>query len=278
MTPACGLELLCAAGGQRLMSPDVVLLRTRYVPRLHEISAESVQGYQRTAAALGFCMLLANHFADRLVNRREASARVGDKLACAQLAAACGLDVPETLVISDPAALCELGREGRWVVKFLGHPFQPRLEDGRLVWRTILTQRLDPAVLDRLGDGPMTPVLLQREVERRRDWRVFATREGVFAACVENPGTADRVDGRLDFRRLRPAGDADLPAEIRDGADRLLAAAELHFAVFDVLESADGRFWWVDINPNGQWAELDALFDGALAKHFVASLLRRAHV
>lgn len=273
-----GLELMGSAGVRRLETPHAVLLRTRYVPRLHDISVEAVQAYHRTSAAVGFCALLANHFADRLVNRREAAARVADKLACARLVDSCGLDVPETLVTSDPATVRELAREERWVVKFLGHPFQPRLEDNRFVWRTILTQRLDPAAADRLGDAPMTPVLLQREIERRRDWRVFATREAVFAASLKNPGSRLRVDSRLDFKRLAPVEEKMVPREIRDGAQRLLEAAELHFAVFDVLEAPDGRFWWVDINPNGQWAELDALFDGALAKHFVASLLRRAHV
>ncbi len=272
LDPSSGLEIMGTDGAPVTLDPDVVLLRSRFVPRIHDLSAESIRYYQTTSAAVGFCQLLANHFADRLINRREPSAAIADKLACARLIDQCGLHLPETLVASDLAALRSLADRGKWIVKFLGHPFQPKLEGDRIIWRTILTQRLDPDALEALPAEPFVPVLVQKEVERRRDWRVFTTRAGLFAAHVDAPGSPARVDGRLDFGRLKPVPEDAVPTEIREGAARLLRAAGLHFAVFDVLEDPKGCFWWVDINANGQWAELDALHQGRLARHFVTFL------
>jgi glutathione synthase/RimK-type ligase-like ATP-grasp enzyme len=79
----------------------------------------------------------------------------------------------------------------------------------------------------------------------------------VFAAAVDSQVTAAT---RQDWRRERlPFRAYELPTVVADKCVALMQALQLRFGAIDLIKSTDGQYYFLEINPNGQWAwvELD---------------------
>ena len=49
----------------------------------------------------------------------------------------------------------------------------------------------------------------------------------------------------------------DLPDEIRSSCLRLVRALNLRFGAIDLVLTPDGQYYFLEINPNGQWLWLE---------------------
>ena len=50
---------------------------------------------------------------------------------------------------------------------------------------------------------------------------------------------------------------ADIPADVRAGVCALMGRLGLRFGTFDFIVAPDGRWVFLEINPNGQWAWME---------------------
>jgi glutathione synthase/RimK-type ligase-like ATP-grasp enzyme len=169
----------------------------------------------------------------------------------AQLAAAeaAGLLVPPTLVTSDPgdarAFLEELG--DRPVVnkplKATEATFKP----------TQLVGERDRRRLDDLRYGP---VILQGYVPGV-DVRVTAVGGRIFAAAIDARATTSPHDFRqaLASARVEPC---ELPREVSDGVRGLMRRLGLRYAAIDFRRDDEGRHFFLEANPAGQWLFVEA--------------------
>jgi hypothetical protein len=113
------------------------------------------------------------------------------------------------------------------------------------------------------------PVIFQTLIHPKTDVRVTVVGETCFAA--ETPGDV-RGDWRLQkdeiqFRR------ATLSEDVRGKCVALTRALGLRFGAIDLVRS-DGTDWFLEINPTGEWAWLEDLFDGEIARAIAEELLR----
>jgi glutathione synthase/RimK-type ligase-like ATP-grasp enzyme len=49
----------------------------------------------------------------------------------------------------------------------------------------------------------------------------------------------------------------ETPPAVRDAVCRMLAGLGLRFAAMDFAVTADGTWYFLDLNPNGQWAWIE---------------------
>lgn len=78
--------------------------------------------------------------------------------------------------------------------------------------------------------------------------------DGHFFACViHGSSPAARVDWRSDYASLSYAA-TDAPEQIRHGVSALMGTLGLRFAALDFLVTPEGKWVFLEINPNGQWA------------------------
>ncbi|WKU45415.1 hypothetical protein Q3V23_15830 [Streptomyces sp. VNUA116] len=77
----------------------------------------------------------------------------------------------------------------------------------------------------------------------------------MFSARITAPPGV--VDWRSEYRNLvyEPV---TCPEGIRGALVRLLAGFDLSFGAFDFAVTADDAWWFLECNPNGQWAWLRA--------------------
>jgi hypothetical protein len=147
-------------------------------------------------------------------------------------AARCGLNVPDSRVSSVRAAGAAMadGHNKQIVVKAVCH------QTGTIV------QRGDLRGLER------RMFLVQQLVEKQFDVRVTVVDEQLFGTRIRSP--------YLDWRIHEEACRYDpwpVPTEVEAGIHQLMAELRLRYAALDFAVDHDGRWWYLETNPNGQW-------------------------
>lgn len=174
--------------------------------------------------------------------------------------AAVGVPVPEWIVTTDRGAVPDVGR---WVAKALG---PGTFIDGDGNGRIVPTRVVDISDRDTIA---RVPFILQRLVEARAHARVITVGAEAFSATL--PAT----DLPLDWR-MSPAGHYGFtPHSAPERVHRLAVLAatstKVGFSAQDWIQDSAGDWWFIDLNPAGQWLflpnEVAAPVTAAIARH-----------
>jgi hypothetical protein len=163
-------------------------------------------------------------------------------------ARAAGLEVPRTMVTSDPGqARAFIDRIG------LGNVICKAFSATQDNWRE--TRMLGEAEYELLDRVAVAPVIFQEFVPAEVDLRVTVVGERLFAAAVHSQELPYPLDFRLFLDRdpgvrMEPT---ELPAEVGQGLLRLLKSAGLRYGAVDLRRTPDGRHVFLEVNPSGQW-------------------------
>ncbi|MBX9425566.1 ATP-grasp ribosomal peptide maturase [Streptomyces lateritius] len=167
----------------------------------------------------------------------------------AQLALAqrLGFTVPRTLVTNDPAqARAFIRGENGAICKTLR--WTPYARDGVPV-----TGWAGPVTPDEIDDGVrVAPHLFQARVDKVADVRVLLVGRHTFAVRI----TSELLDWRMDYSALAYTVE-HLPGQVDKALHAYLDRLELVTGSFDLAVDRAGDYWWLELNPNGQWAWLE---------------------
>jgi glutathione synthase/RimK-type ligase-like ATP-grasp enzyme len=161
------------------------------------------------------------------------------------LAARLGLAVPDSLVTNDPAAARAFVRE-----RAEGETVHKNVTSARALWRTTaLARERDRALFASVRH---LPLLFQERVPAAADVRVTVVGERLFAAEIDTPGRAPRVDHRSRIARARFRA-VHLPRDVEAKVRRLVARLGLAYAAVDLVRRPDGEHVFLEVNPSGEW-------------------------
>jgi hypothetical protein len=186
-----------------------------------------------------------------------------------QLAAAerIGLPIPATLVTSDPAAARAFLR-ARGKAGAIHKALHATPDD----WRR--TQRVGRGGGARLDSVRLAPVIFQERIPGV-DVRATVVGQEIFAAEIDARASSSPDDyrGREDECRFAPC---TLPAKVARGLRGLVREMGLEFAAVDFRRRDDGAWFFLELNPAGQW---DFVEDrtGQPITEALAALLARGH-
>ncbi|MEV7282435.1 MvdC/MvdD family ATP grasp protein [Streptomyces sp. NPDC093111] len=166
-----------------------------------------------------------------------------------------GLRVPTTLITNSPDDAREFVTEERSVVKTLrgvpqrdadGAPGRPLI---------VYTWEVPPGEVD--DTVAQAVCQFQRLIVPRFEVRIIVVGEQVFGARINSPSgregevtdwRAYQHTDRISYTRI------DVPDTIHDGVLAYLASFGLLYGDFDFMVDADGQWWFLESNPNGQFA------------------------
>ena len=79
--------------------------------------------------------------------------------------------------------------------------------------------------------------------------------DNAFSASVDSQ--SDETT-ELDWRRKRlQFKTAGLPTQIQNLCLKLVKCLGLHFGAIDLIKTPDGKYVFLEINPNGQWVWIE---------------------
>jgi hypothetical protein len=139
------------------------------------------------------------------------------------------------------------------------------------------TTTLSDELLGRLGEIRRAPGIFQQRVRKRRDIRVTVFGDRAFSVAIESQEGRETVD---DFRAAAwggpPLPHVALPGfELEAQCVELVRSYGLAYGAIDIVEAVDGSYWFLEINPNGQWAWQENLARVPMAEALVDMLQRR---
>lgn len=175
-----------------------------------------------------------------------------NKILQIQRAIKLGFSVPETLVSSERSELLAFANSFKDII------IKP-LKSGRIRDRDhdrlIYTNKLDPSHLENLSQFDLTPCIFQRQIEKEYEIRVTVVGDQVFAARVDSQL---HPETKIDWRKKKlKFKEYILPSGIMSKCINLVNDLNLYFGAIDLIKSTDGQYYFLEINPNGQWAWIE---------------------
>lgn len=104
------------------------------------------------------------------------------------------------------------------------------------------------------ADISTAPVIIQERLIPKTDIRVTVVGDFVFAVTITEGGRGVDRDWRLEKDNVVYTP-VSLPSEVETRCRRLVAELGLKFGALD-LAFHEGRYYFLEINPTGEWAWL----------------------
>ena len=207
------------------------------------------------------------------MNHPSCNVLASHKLHQLTIAKVVGLSVPDTLVTQDAVRLRDFFRlhGGAIVAKPMarGYVERPADQNDSLIY----TNRIRKSDLDCLDDLRTCPTLFQQYIDKRADVRITAVDSHFCAAelLVTDSDGRQRCDVRRHNMEDVSYHPIPLPHDVECKLRRLMQYFCLRFGAIDMVIDTTGRWLFLEINPNGQWAWLDLVGGMNIAEHFVSS-------
>lgn len=183
--------------------------------------------------------------------------RAENKLVQLSAARALGFMIPKTLLSNSKAKIREFVESNKLSGTIIKPLFSGKIESEKDV-QIVYTNEVDLEHLNQLEHFDTTPCIFQERLAKAYEIRVTVVGRKVFAARVNSQ---ENEKTRVDWRKERlPFLSYELPADVSHQCIDLVESLNLSFGAIDLIKSTDGSYYFLEINPNGQWVwiEIDA--------------------
>lgn len=218
--------------------------------------AESIQiAHEWSECAEGF---LAHIPLGRWLNHPSRNSTASHKLEQLSRAHGVGLHVPSTIVTQKREELLSFWEQssGKVIVKPIAGGYLER--DAPEMDTQVFTNRVSMADLHDLDSLASCPTLFQECIDKVWDVRITVVDNEFTAVGIQAyENGRQRVDIRRNNMMDVEYSRIDLPNEVRSSLSTMMAGYELRFAAIDMAIDSEGKWWFFEVNPNGQWAWLD---------------------
>jgi hypothetical protein len=211
--------------------------------------------YKRTANAI-YALMRDKYW----VSDPWAIIRANNKLLQQEIAAQFGLKIPDTIVTnSSKDAKDFLVKHKKVIVKPLGA--ETVNENGRekafYATQISVDDQVDFSGLQ------LAPSIFQQSLTGLLDVRVTVVGNNVYACEIHKKG---HLENDPDWRKgilssdLEYRNHSSFPKTIADSCISIVKALNLKYGAFDFMLDREGNYWFLEVNPNGQWGfvELEA--------------------
>jgi glutathione synthase/RimK-type ligase-like ATP-grasp enzyme len=178
-----------------------------------------------------------------------------DKPMQLRLADELGFLVPETVITNKLEAVQELFNKGDVVAKPLK---QALLDDEGSVSSVIFTSAIQSITQIDCEALRLAPVIFQRKLKKKFDLRITVVERDVFSVAIksqefEKTQTDWRHGSIVDLEHEV----FELPEDIAKRCIKIVQRLGLRFGAIDLVLDEAGQFWFLECNPNGQWAWIE---------------------
>lgn len=179
--------------------------------------------------------------------------RAENKLYQLQKAKQIGFNVPNTIVTNSYKQLSEfiLDNDKNVIIKPIRQG-RIQLSDGL---KTIFTNQVNQEIIENLTKYDLTPCIFQNNVLKEYELRITVVANKVFSAKINSQ---ENENTQIDWRKEKiPFTEYELPLDIQKKCVKLLKELNISFGAIDLIKDKNGKYIFLEINPNGQWAWIE---------------------
>lgn len=202
----------------------------------------------------GFYLNLSDAF---WLNHPTKNRIASNKLFQLKLAQELGFEIPDTLVTNSPEIAREFyyRHDSNIITKPLDQPYLEADDQYFLIY----THKIEEEDLEKLNLVSNSPTLFQEFIPKKLELRITIVGDKIFTASIDSQASEKtRIDWRnYDFQNVTHAS-FELPKKVEGLCFQLIKRLGLVFGAIDMILTPDGRYIFLEINPNGQylWIEL----------------------
>lgn len=167
------------------------------------------------------------------------------------LARKLGFEIPKTVVTQNKSVALDFINSGKAIVKRIKKA-RPYINGMGVIYTREVT-------IDDIKNGELEifPTLFQQMIDRKYEYRVTVVGNKVFPAVAdpERMNSAS-LDIRKDFGEIYYYP-CKLPECIEDSILKFMNLSGLAYGAFDLIESKSGEFYFIEVNPGGQWGWIE---------------------
>jgi glutathione synthase/RimK-type ligase-like ATP-grasp enzyme len=205
------------------------------------------------------------------INTSSADRIAGNRILQSQRAERIGFSVPDSLVTQNAEdAGAFLDRHAEAVCKALSFGRLSSTAGAELVAYTSVAPRDLP--LDGLAQ---CPALFQQKVSKRFDWRITTVGDRAFSARATVDPESPYVDWREEDSGTQFEA-AEPPPAIVEWLLQLARDSGIVYGAHDLIESEDGKFYFLETNPAGQWGWLELTLGLQIGRAIADTLMAHA--
>jgi len=191
-----------------------------------------------------------------------------------KIARGLGLLVPDTLITNEPDRIIDFynRHEKRIVIKSMEQAFMEYPSTSYNMPTTLFPE----TALSQLELVARLPVLFQACIEKQHELRITVVEEDIFAVKIDSQKfTETSIDWRHPafINRLHHEL-VDLPETIKSKCLEMLRSLNLKFGAFDFIVTPEGRYVFLEVNPNGQWYWMEHLIKVPISDSLARALAR----
>lgn len=197
--------------------------------------------------------------------------RAQSKIVQISLARKLGLNLPETLVTSDPVEFKKFYKRcnGQVIAKNLTNSGTVHGMEG-----FIYATKVGKEFLEQSENLVYSPVLFQRYIPKKFELRVTIVGDKVFASEIHSQ---DLDETKIDWRKYNldnppPHKVHILPRNIETALKEMVCRLGLKFGAVDLVYTPEKEYYFLEINSNGQWGWIQFM-TGLKIKEAIADLL-----
>ncbi|HFT5240796.1 TPA: hypothetical protein ACGTP8_004541 [Yersinia enterocolitica] len=200
--------------------------------------------------------------------------RASNKPEQLNIAKSMGFNIPDTYIGTNHEEINSFYEKccGEMISKAVKHGFN---FDGNTA-RVAATQIIDKTTLASLKDYAKIPMIFQKNIAKKYDIRVTVVGESVFATAIESQTHEQtKVDWRLSDCYKIPLKQYAicLPEHINKLCKEITNKFNLKYSAIDLVLGLDGVYYFLELNPNGQWAWIEQLSIHKIRDSIIDTLL-----
>ena len=109
--------------------------------------------------------------------------------------------------------------------------------------------------MEKLETMKMTPSIFQKYIEKEYELRITVVGEEIFAAKVLSQSDCETI---VDWRRKNLRFQCcEVPEELNEKCCQMMKRLGIAFGAFDFIRTKEGQYYFLEVNPNGQWVWIE---------------------
>lgn len=236
-----------------------------------------VSGAER-AVSEAECLVFGSSMMSRIeagrftVNPYDSGRQASQKPFQMAVAARLGMPMPRSLVSNSKEEVMNFFEAcgGNMVYKAMKPAVWPVQNGGFTMTPTTL---LSDATLFAASDLSRSPGIFQQVIDKKVEVRATVMGRSIFAW---EKTFASRDDLDIDWRYMFRGSEHrihKLPSDVEAKCFEMMEALSLVFGCFDFIIDEDGKYWFLEVNPQGQWLWGDGLDIGIYQLEAMAEFL-----
>lgn len=187
-----------------------------------------------------------------------------------RLASKYGINIPPTLLTNDPAEAISFYHKQDSIITKMNT--QTAYGMGRSVL-AMHTYRVEEEHLEDLDSLQHCPMIFQQEIKKKREYRVVYVSGKFFVGTIDTTQTSE---GKTDWRKTTQGNakweHGSLPQGLKDKLTKFMNELNLQFGAIDLIEAPSNEFYFLEVNPIGEWGMLEKDLDLPISKAIATSI------